>query len=201
MKPNASIATGLIVTLLAGPAVAQTQTPPPASQAQTPPPPQTQAPPTPPAQVLTTQAPATQTEAISPEHLDRIRDAVGRPPSLQVVNGQLRIYVEVIGNWPSFAEATKGYDFINGPTGYGNPMSHAEFVDMSTPQDLYSTAGIQPAEIVAMAAVNVVGHWAIAKALNKIATSRKEKQMRDIRAQIDADLAALKKEKEKEKEK
>ena len=50
-----------------------------------------------------------------------------------------------------------------------------------------------------MAAVNAVGQWAIVKALNKIGTSRKEKQMRDIHALIDADLAAIKKEKEKEK--
>ena len=105
--------------------------------------------------------------------------------------------MEVIGNWPSFADVTKGYDFINGPTGYGNPMSHQEFVDMVTPRDMYSTAGIQPAEILTMAAVNAVGQWAIVKALTKISNSHKDKQLRDIRAQIDADLAAIKKEKEK----
>jgi len=99
----------------------------------------------------------------------------------------------------SFAEYTKGYDLVNGPTGYGNPMSHAEFVAMSTPRDLYSSAGIKPAEIVTMAAVNVVGQWALRKAITKWATSRKDKEMREIQEMIDAELAALKKAKEKEK--
>jgi len=193
MKPNATIATGLVVSLLAGPASAQSQTPPPPQST-----PATQTPPA-------TQAAApvsAQIKSLSAENLDRIREAVNREPSLRIENGQLRIYVEVIGNWPTFAEYAKGYDFINGPTGYGNPMSHAEFVAMSTPQDLYSSAGIKPGEVVTMAAVNVVGQWAIGKALTKIGNMQKNKQAKQInaiRAQIDADLAAIKKEKEKEK--
>jgi hypothetical protein len=130
------------------------------------------------------------------ESLQRIRDAVNRPPTIKIENGQLKIYMEVIGNWPTFAEASKGYDFLHGPTGKGaNPMSHQEFLAMVTPQEMYSTAGIKPSEIVTMAAVNVVGQWAISKALTKIGAYRKNKQMRDIQAQIDAELAAIKKDK------
>jgi hypothetical protein len=132
----------------------------------------------------------------SSESLQRIREAVSRPPALKIENGQLKIYVEVIANWPSFAQVTKGYDFIIGPTGRGaNPMSHQEFLNMVTPQEMYSTAGIKPGEIVTMAAVNVVGQWAISKAIAKIGNYSKQKQMRDIQAQIDAELAALKKDK------
>jgi hypothetical protein len=134
----------------------------------------------------------TQTQGPSPEDLARIRAAINRPPVLKVEDGQLRIYVQVIGNWPSFAEATKGFDYMNGPTGLGaNPMSHAEFLNMVTPRDMYSSAGVKPAEIATMAVVNVVGQWAVAKAINKIATYRKEKQMRDIQEKIDAALAAF----------
>jgi len=130
------------------------------------------------------------------EDLQRIRDAFNRPPAIKIENGQLKIYVEVIGAWPTFAEAAKGYDFMNGPTGKGaNPMSHQEFLAMVRPQDMYSTAGIKPAEILTMAAVNVVGQWAIVKGLTKIATYSKAKQMRDIQAQIDAELAAIRKDK------
>jgi hypothetical protein len=168
MGPNAIIAAGLTLTLVAWPASAG-------------PAPGQGAP-----KVAQDQAPTR-------EELERIREAVNRPPALKIEQGQLKIYVEVIGNWPTFAEATKGYDFINGPTGFGSPMSHQEFLGMVTPQDMYSTAGIKPAEIVTMAAVNVVGHWAISKALSKIGSYRKDKQMRDIQAQIDAELAAIKK--------
>src|SRR6186713_1158930 len=84
------------LAILAGQAQAQT-TPPPAQQ-------QTgQA--TQPAQ---TPKPLTPTEApslpLSPEALARIREAVSHPPALKVENGQLKIYVEVIAYWPTFAE-------------------------------------------------------------------------------------------------
>lgn len=177
MKPNATIATGLVFVLLAGPAAAQSQAPPGSAQAQ----------------------------SLQAENLERIRQAVNAEPKLRIENGQLRIYVEVIGNWPSFASNLNGYDLMNGPTGHfgkGNPMSHAEFVAMSTPRDLYSSAGIKPAEVVTMAAVNLVGQWALAKALTKWSNSRKDKELKDIRSQIDAELAALaavKKEKDKDK--
>jgi hypothetical protein len=138
--------------------------------------------------------PAMAQDPTPPESLQRIREAINRPPAIKIENGQLRIYVEVIGHWPSFAEMTKGYDFLNGPTGKGaNPMSHQEFLAMVRPQDMYSTAGIKPSEILTMAAVNVVGQWAISKALTKIGSYRKNKQMRDIQAQIDAELAAIRK--------
>jgi len=133
-------------------------------------------------------------QALRAEDLERIRAAVTREPALKIENGQLRIYVEVIGNWPSFAELSKGFDYLHGPTGLdANPMSHQEFLNMVTPHDMYSSAGIKPGEVVTMAAVNVVGQWAIAKAINKIGAYRKEKQMRDIQEKIDAALAAIKK--------
>jgi hypothetical protein len=197
MKPKAIIAIGLISTLAAGPALAQTpQTAPQTAQGAQSPPPAVQAP--------QSQSPQAQSQSQSPqptsspsqslrrENLDKIRDAVGREPTLRIENGQLRIYAEVIGRWPTFADATAGYDFMNGPT-RGNPMSHAEFVAMSTPKELNSSSGITAGETLVMGAVGAVGQWAIVKALNKIGTSRKEKQLRDIRAQIDADLAAIKK--------
>lgn len=134
-----------------------------------------------------------QVQSPPPDNLERIREAVSHPPAIRIENGQLRIYVEVIGSWPSFAEFTKGYDFMNGPTGYGSPMSHQEFLAMVTPQDMYSTVGIKPEEILTMAVVNYVGAWAINKGLTKLASYRKNKQMREIQAQIDADLAAIKK--------
>jgi hypothetical protein len=180
MRPNRTIATGLIFALLAGPVGAQTQTPPPATGQQT-------------ESSQTASTPAT--SAISKETLARIREALGRESSFRIEDGQLRIYVEVVGHWPTFAEYSRGYDFVNGPTGggfgKGNPLSHAEFVSMSTPRDLFSSAGIRPGEVLMMAAVGAVGQWALAKAIDKWSTSRREKELRDIRALIDAELAAL----------
>jgi len=177
MKPNATIATGLIFALVAGPVGAQTQTQAPPAQTQ-----QTAA---------AAQAPPAEPPVISAESLQRIREQLNREQTLRIENGQLRIYVEVIGHWPSFTDYAKGYDWINGPTGKGNPMSHAEFVAMSTPRDFYGNAGIGPAEVLSMAAVNLIGQWAITKAINKWSSSRKDKELKEIRAMIDAELAAL----------
>ena len=194
MKPKAMIAIGLIFTLVAGPAGAQAQT----TQQATPPPQSTPTPtpsPSPTPSPGPTQATG-QTATISADSLDRIRGALSREPAFRVEEGQLRIYVQVIGHWATFAEVTKGYDFMNGPTGFGNPMSHAEFVAMSTPRDLYSSAGIRPAEVLTMAAVGVVGQWALAKAIDKWSTSRRDKKLKEIHDQIEAELAALQKAKE-----
>jgi hypothetical protein len=175
MRLRALIAGALALTLIAGPAAAQSP-----SQA---------AAGTPQGQGSVNQFPL-----LPPENLERIREAVNREPAIRIENGRLKIYVEVIGNWPTFAEASKGFDFLYGPSAKGaNPMSHQEFVSMMTPRDMYSSVGIKPAEVATMAAVNAIGQWAIVKALSKIARSRKEKQLRDIRAQIEAELAAIKK--------
>ena len=207
MKPNATIAIGLILSLLAGPASAQSQagtqsqTPPPAQGTQPPP----QASPTPTPSPTPVAEPTPQTATISAASLERIRAGLSREPAIRIENGQLRLYVEVIGHWPSFAEHSKGFDFINGggPKN-GNPMSHAEFVAMSTPRDFYGNAGIGPAEVATMAAVNLVGQWALGKAFNSISKwsdSRKEKERQKIRDAIDAELALLKKANEKDKNK
>ncbi len=179
MKPTkATVAAVLILALVAGPATAASaQTGSAGSTGST---------------GSAQQAQAVQ-DPTSPESLERIRDAVSRPPALRIENGQLRIYVEVIADWPNFAQANKNYDFMNGPTGKGDPMSHQEFLGMVTPRDMYSSAGVKPGEILTMAVVNYVGAWAISKGLNKLANYRKTKQMRDIQAQIDAELAAIKK--------
>ena len=150
---------------------------------------QGQAPPsTPPVQPPT---PPVQPPAPPPDSLDRIREAVKRPPSLRVENGQLRIYVQVIANWPTFADVVKGYDLRNGPAGGGNPMSHKEFLSLTTPKEMYSSSGIKPTEMLTFAIVNYLGQAIIKKGLEEILHARSEKEIADIRARIDRELAAL----------
>jgi len=126
-----------------------------------------------------------------PPNLDRIREAVTRPPELKIDNGQLRIYVEVIGKWPRFDELVKGYDLMNGPVARGNPMSHAEFLNMVTPRELHSSGGIKPTEILTMALVNWAGKAVITKGLEAISNAKSQREIDEIRARIDRELAAL----------
>ena len=160
----ASAAVAVIVSL-ASPGFAQTTDPPPSTQG--------------------VQAPE------RPPNLDRIREAVSKPPEIKVDNGQLRIYVEVIAKWPRFDELMKGYDLMNGPVARGNPMSHAEFLNMVTPRELHSSGGIKPTEILTMALVNWAGKAVITKGLEAISNAKSQREIDEIRARIDRELAAL----------
>lgn len=139
--------------------------------------------------------PASTSQAIQaperPPNLERIREAVARPPEIVIDNGKMRIYVEVIGKWPRFDEIVKGYDLMNGPTPRGNPMTHAEFLNMVTPRELYSSAGIKPTEILTMALVNWAGKAVISKGLAAISNAKSQREIDEIRARIDRELAAL----------
>jgi hypothetical protein len=126
-----------------------------------------------------------------PPDLDRIREGIKRPKHLTIDDGQLRIYVEVIAKWPRFDEIVKDYDLRNGPTARGAVMTHQEFLQMVTPREMYSSAGIRPTEMLQMALVNWVGKALIKKGLEAIGNARSEREIQEIRARIDRELAAL----------
>lgn len=171
-----------LIPALAGAAPAQDPV-----QAQ--PPPQTQQT-QPPAQTQQQQPPSQ--NPISAASIARIQEAVNKPPRLVIDQGKLRIYVEVIAKWPSFAEMAKGYDLKNGPVPRGNPMTHSEFLAMVTPREMYSSAGIRPTEVLQMSIVNWLGQAIIKRGLEAIRNARSEQEIADIRARIDRELAALK---------
>jgi hypothetical protein len=155
--------------------------------------PPSQAPPQapPPASTTTPPAPKTTQTPPSPDRLDRIREGVQHESALKLEDGKRMLYVEVIGKWPTWVDMTKGYDLMHGPAGGGNPMSHAEFLGMVTPREMHSSGGITAPEILTMALVNYFGQKAIAKGLQELDKSRDRKKIAGIRAQIDAELAAL----------
>jgi hypothetical protein len=122
-----------------------------------------------------------------------IRSALSQPRLANLNDDQLRFYVHVTAKQPrfSFADYAKGYDFIHGPTKGGNPMSHAEFLNMITPKELHSSAGITPLETLQGAIVNWLGQKLIKNALDAIKNARSEGEIQDIQDRIDRELAAL----------
>lgn len=134
--------------------------------------------------------PQEQTPPPTPENLERIRKALDKPATLNLENNQPRFYVE-INAWRSFVDFTKGYDFVNG-AGPANKLTSAELFALTQPRDMYGSAGIQPAELLTGALVNYFGQMLIKKGFKELAETRDEKRIREIRAQIDRELAALK---------
>ena len=129
---------------------------------------------------------------ISAASVERIQEAVNKQARLVIDEGKLRIYVEVIAKLPTFAEMAKGYDLKNGPVPRGNPMTHAEFLSMVTPREMYSSAGIRPTEVLQMSIVNWLGQAIIKRGLEAIRNAKDDREIAEIRARIDRELAALK---------
>jgi hypothetical protein len=120
-----------------------------------------------------------------------IRSALNEPRLANLNDDQLRFYVHVTAKQPRFSDYTKGYDFLNGPTKGGNPMSHAEFLNMIAPKELHSSAGITPLETLQGAIVNWLGQKLIKSALDAIKNAHSAGEIQEIQDRIDRELAAL----------
>ena len=174
----AAVVTLALVVQIGAPAVVRAQQTQAQAQQTTAPP---QAPPTPPN---------------TPENLDRIKRLVNQPPAVKIEEGRLRFYVEVLARFPTFAEYVKGEDLTKGPV-KGGAMTHQEFLNLITPQELYSTAGIKPIEMLQFAIVNWLSHEIADKAITKLRSAYDERQLREIRERIERELAALKADRDK----
>ena len=178
--------TGLGLLAVSVPARAQSSEPASAPQAQS----QTASPKTPPA------TSADQQQAgvpLSPEALARMRQAVARPSIVSGVEGSLPTFrAEVIAG-PDFHtrldEFMKSTDLRYGPV-KGAGMTHAEFVGMVTPKELYGSGGISPTELLQAALVNWAAHAAIGK-IREWRAAQEAAQIEAIRQRIDRELAAL----------
>ncbi len=137
------------------------------------------------------QDPSSDELAISDAALARIRKGLSADVTFKLDDRQLRYYVQILAKQQTFSQFTKGYDWKNGATRGGNPMTHQEFVNMVTPKEMYSSAGITPTDLLQFSLTNWLGQALIKKALNDITKARTERELREIRTRIDRELAAL----------
>ena len=135
---------------------------------------------------------AGETPAISDAALARIRKAVAAEARLKLDDRQFRYYVQILAKQQAFSQFTKGYNWKDGATRGGNPMTHQEFVNMVTPKEMYSSAGITPTDLLQFSITNWLGQALIKKALNDISNARTERELQQIRDRIDRELAMLK---------
>lgn len=139
------------------------------------------------------QAPESGAQApISDAELSRIKRALANGPAIKLTDQQLRFYVEILAKMPTFAEYSKGYDFINGPTKRGDPMTHQEYLDLVTPKELHSSGGITAPEMLQFAVTNWLGKTLIQKALDDVSHAKDEHEIQQIRERINRELEALK---------
>ncbi len=128
-----------------------------------------------------------------PVNLDYIKDQVQKQPAIKLDEKQLKFYVVVRAPQP-FDDYAKPYDYMNGPTRGGAPMTYAEFLKMTRPKELDELFGSTSGSSFALAQaalVNVAGQAAIRKAIEAIRRAHDEHEIQAIRNQIDKELAAL----------
>jgi hypothetical protein len=123
--------------------------------------------------------------------LDRIKRALNQPPALTLDANQLRFYLEIIAKQPRFSDYVKGYDFMNGATRRGNPMTHQEFLTMVTPKEMYSSAGITATDMLQFALTNWLGKALIQKAVEDLKNAKSDREAQEIRDRITHELEAL----------
>jgi hypothetical protein len=129
--------------------------------------------------------------AITAADLDRVRKALESSPTLNLGQDKLRYYVRILAKQQTFADFLQGYDFKNGPTRRGNPMSHQEFLAMVTPKEMNSSGGITAMETLQFAFTNWLGQSLVRKALEDLRNAKSDREVQEIRDRIERELAAL----------
>jgi hypothetical protein len=175
-------AVAVAATLLTAPASAREQNPAASGQ---PPPVQAEPPAAPRA------TPATPPPTVTMADLTRIKRALDSSPTLKLDDSQLRYYVKILAKQTDFRDFMNGYDFINGPTRRGNPMTHSEFLSMVTPKEMNSSGGITAIETLQFAFTNWLGQSLVKKAIEDLRNAKSEHEIQEIRDRIDRELASL----------
>jgi hypothetical protein len=130
-----------------------------------------------------------------PVSLTRIRRALASPPALKVLEP-----AEVRDGRPVFrvdVEADKvdiqtilGKDFLRGPVSYGG-MTHQEFLDLVTPDDVKGYAAFSNGQGMVVAATSIALQWAVLKAIDTFKKAKDARARDEARKEVEEALEAL----------
>ncbi|MBA3641250.1 MAG: hypothetical protein H0W53_18665 [Acidobacteria bacterium] len=130
-------------------------------------------------QTAETQAPV---DTISwPVSLDRIQEAISRPPAIKTPAGRPTFRVEVIAKKPTI-EDILGKGYLVGPT--PGPMTHQEFLNMVTPNEFRGMGVFTGGEALTVAATSIGLQWALSKAIDKLAAAKTERAKDAARREV-----------------
>ncbi len=144
------------------------------------------------------QPPSTSSSADAelPVSLKRIKRALAAPPAIRLLEAQGRngrpVYrVEIEGEKVDI-QALLGKDFVRGPVWYG-AMTHQDFLDLVTPDDVRGFAAFSNGEGMMVAATSIALQWAVLKAIDKLKSAQSERAKDNARAEVQEALEALRK--------
>jgi len=126
-----------------------------------------------------------------PVDVDKIRTIVTHNPRPLNYEGlETRFYLRVDVNQFRFSNFVGHFDLLKGPVPRAG-QTYAEFMQMVTPRELYSTAGIKPSEELEMALTGWLAQSLARKAIDEIKNARSQTEIQAIRDRITKELAAL----------
>jgi hypothetical protein len=129
-----------------------------------------------------------------PVSLARIQRALASPASIRIIEAQsltgrplYRVDVEAD---KIDIQALLGTDLTRGAVPYGG-MTHQEFLDMVTPDDVRGYAPFSNGQGMMIAATSIALQWAVLKAVDKLKRAADERAKAAARAEVEEALDAL----------
>ena len=145
------------------------------------------------AQPTSDPAPAADGDDI-PVSVKRIQRALESPPAIKVLDPTMRngrpVYRVEIEADKVDLQAILGKDYLRGVASYGG-MTHQEFLDLVTPEDVKGYAAFSNAEGVTVAATSIALKWAVLKALDAFKKAKDEREQEQARKEVQQALEAL----------
>jgi hypothetical protein len=124
-----------------------------------------------------------------PVSLERIQKAVSRPAAIRTESTRPVFRVQIYSRNPTNDDIL-GPNWRKGPTPLG-AMTHQEFLDIVTPNDVKGYAAFDNKQALVVAATSFALKWAVQKALDKLDQAKTERQKDAARKEVDEALAAL----------
>ena len=130
------------------------------------------------------------TETIDlPVSLDRIQEAISRPPAIRPTVNRPIFRIEIFARKPTVADIL-GPDYLRGPVP-NSGMTHQEFLSMVTPQEFRGMAMFSNKEAMTIAATSLALQWALMKAVDKLKDARDERAKDAARREVVEAMNAL----------
>lgn len=127
------------------------------------------------------QSPAPVDTVSWPVSLDRIQEAISRPPAIKTNAGRPTFRVEVIAKKPTI-EDILGEGYLVGPT--PGPMTHQEFLNLVTPSEFRGMGVFTGGEALTVAATSIGLQWALSKAIDKLKDAKTERAKEAARREV-----------------
>ncbi len=129
-----------------------------------------------------------------PVSLSRIQRALSSPPALKLLEPQMRngrpvFRVDIEGERIDI-RTLLSKDALRGAVPYGG-MTHQEFLDLVTPDDVRGYAAFSNAEGLTVAATSIALQWAVLKAMDALKKAKDARAQEAARKEVEDALEAL----------